>query len=45
MTFDYGVVVNGAGTAGLICAKEAVKRGRRVLVLNHAKKLADEIRI
>ena len=45
MTFDYDVVIIGAGAAGLMCAIEAGKRGRRVLVLDHAKKLAEKIRI
>jgi predicted Rossmann fold flavoprotein len=34
MTFD--VVVIGAGAAGLMCAMTAGRRGRRVLVLDHA---------
>ena len=45
MTFDFDVVIIGAGAAGLMCAIEAGKRGRRVLVLDHAKKLAEKIRI
>ena len=45
MTFDYDVLIIGAGAAGLMCAIEAGKRGRRVLVLDHAKKLAEKIRI
>jgi len=42
-TFD--VVVIGAGAAGLMCAIEAGKRGRRVLVVDHAAKPAEKIRI
>jgi flavin-dependent dehydrogenase len=34
------VIIIGAGAAGLICALEAGKRGRRVLVLDKAKKQA-----
>ncbi|MDB4852895.1 NAD(P)/FAD-dependent oxidoreductase [Alphaproteobacteria bacterium] len=45
MTFDFDLVIIGAGAAGLMCAIEAGKRGRRVLVLDHAKKLAEKIRI
>jgi len=42
-TFD--VVVVGAGAAGMMCAIEAGKRGRRVLVLDHAKAPGEKIRI
>ncbi|WP_074975837.1 NAD(P)/FAD-dependent oxidoreductase [Nitrosospira multiformis] len=39
------VVVIGAGAAGMMCAMEAGKRGRSVLLLDHATKLAEKIRI
>jgi predicted Rossmann fold flavoprotein len=39
------VIVIGAGAAGMMCASEAGKRGRSVLILDHAKKLAEKIRI
>jgi hypothetical protein len=39
------VVVIGAGAAGMMCAIEAGKRGRSVLLLDHASKLAEKIRI
>jgi predicted Rossmann fold flavoprotein len=39
------VVVVGAGAAGMMCAIEAGKRGRRVLLLDHAAKLGEKIRI
>jgi predicted Rossmann fold flavoprotein len=42
-TFD--VVVVGAGAAGMMCAIEAGKRGRRVLVLDHARAPGEKIRI
>ena len=42
-TFD--VVVIGAGAAGMMCAIEAGKRGRRVLVIDHAKAAGEKIRI
>ena len=39
----YDVVIIGAGAAGLMCAIEAGKRGRRVLVLDHANKPGKKI--
>lgn len=42
-TFD--VVVIGAGAAGLFCAGVAGQRGLRVLLLDHAPKVAEKIRI
>ena len=42
-TFD--VVVIGAGAAGLMCAMTAGRRGRRVLVLDHADKIGSKILI
>ncbi|WP_028879973.1 NAD(P)/FAD-dependent oxidoreductase [Terasakiella pusilla] len=39
------VLIIGAGAAGMMCAIEAGKRGRKTLVLDHAKKLAEKIRI
>ena len=42
-TFD--VLVIGAGAAGLMCAAEAGKRGRRVLVLEHADRIGKKILI
>ena len=39
------VVVIGAGAAGLFCAAQAGQRGARVLLLDHAEKLAEKIRI
>jgi len=41
----FDVVVIGAGAAGLTCAIEAGKRGRRVLVVDHAKAPGEKIRI
>jgi len=40
-TFD--VIIIGAGAAGLMCAIEDGKRGRRVLVLDHANKVGKKI--
>ena len=39
------VVVVGAGAAGMMCAAEAGKRGRSVLVLEHAAAPGEKIRI
>ncbi|WP_433984294.1 FAD-dependent oxidoreductase [Tunturiibacter empetritectus] len=33
------VVVLGAGAAGMMCAIEAGKRGRRVVLLDHAERV------
>jgi len=38
-------VVIGAGAAGMMCAIEAGKRGRRVLVIDHATAPGEKIRI
>ena len=37
------VIVIGAGAAGLFCATEAGKRGRKVIVFDHAKRLGGKI--
>jgi hypothetical protein len=42
---DFDVVVLGAGAAGMMCAIEAGQRGRRVLVIDHAKAPGEKIRI
>ena len=41
----YDVVVLGAGAAGMMAAIEAGKRGRTVLVVDHAKYAGEKIRI
>ena len=41
----FDVVVIGAGAAGMMCAIEAGRRGRRVLVLDHAMAAGEKIRI
>lgn len=41
----FDVIIIGAGAAGLMCAIEAGKRGRKVLVLDHNSKPAEKIRI
>ncbi|GAL12790.1 NAD(FAD)-utilizing dehydrogenases [Vibrio astriarenae] len=45
MSKHVDVVIIGAGAAGLMCAAEAGKRGRRVLVVDHAKKPGRKILI
>ncbi len=39
------VLIIGAGAAGLMCAIEAGKRGRQVVVLDHARKAGNKIRM
>jgi len=39
------VIILGAGAAGMICAIEAGRRGRRVLLLDHATAPGEKIRI
>jgi len=41
----FDVIIIGAGAAGLMCAIEAGKRGRRVLVLDHARTPGEKIRV
>lgn len=45
MAEKFDVVVIGAGAAGLMCAAEAGKRGRSVLVVDHGKKPGRKILI
>ncbi len=42
---DHDLIIIGGGAAGLMCAGVAVKRGRRVLVLDHAVRVGEKIRI
>lgn len=44
-TKSYDVIIIGAGAAGLMCAIEAGKRGRKVWLIDHSKKIAEKIRI
>jgi hypothetical protein len=39
------VIILGAGAAGMFCAVEAGRRGRRVVVLEHMRKPGEKIRI
>ncbi len=45
MSQKYGVIILGAGAAGLMCALEAGKRGRRVLLLERADRIGKKILI
>lgn len=45
MTEQLDVLIIGGGAAGLMCGRVAGARGRRVLILDHAKKPAEKIRI
>ena len=45
MNQNYDVIILGAGAAGLMCAIEAGKRGRRVLVLERADRIGKKILI
>jgi len=42
---SFDVVIVGAGAAGLFCAGIAGQRGLKVLLLDHASKVAEKIRI
>jgi predicted Rossmann fold flavoprotein len=42
---SFDVIILGAGAAGLMCAIEAGKRGRRVAVLDHAERIGKKILI
>jgi predicted Rossmann fold flavoprotein len=42
---SFDAVVIGAGAAGLLCAALAGQGGRRVLLIDHAAKVAEKIRI
>ena len=41
----FDVIIIGSGAAGMMCAIEAGKRGRKVLLVDHAKKICEKIRI
>ena len=44
-SLSFDAVVIGAGAAGLHCAGIAGQRGRKVLLIDHAEKVAEKIRI
>ena len=41
----FDAIVIGAGAAGILCAAVAAHRGRRVLLIDHYRKLGEKIRI
>ena len=45
MAKEYDVAVIGAGAAGMMCAAVAAQNGKRVVIIDHAAKLAEKIRI
>jgi len=45
LVHNFDVIVLGGGAAGLLCAIEAGKRGRRVVVLERAEKIGKKILI
>jgi len=45
MTKQFDVAVIGAGAAGMMCASVAGQRGKSVVLIDHAAKLAEKIRI
>jgi predicted Rossmann fold flavoprotein len=45
VTHDFDVIILGGGAAGLMCAIEAGKRGRRVAVLERAPRIGKKILI
>ena len=45
MSKKFDVIIIGAGAAGMMSAIEAAKRGRKVLLVDHYKKIGEKIRI
>ena len=45
MANQFDVAVIGAGAAGMMCAAVAGQRGKKVVLIDHAGKLAEKIRI
>ncbi|MDY7546908.1 NAD(P)/FAD-dependent oxidoreductase [Glaciimonas sp. CA11.2] len=45
MAKQFDVAVIGAGAAGMMCAAVAGQRGKKVVLIDHAPKLAEKIRI
>ncbi|MCB2020079.1 MAG: NAD(P)/FAD-dependent oxidoreductase, partial [Burkholderiaceae bacterium] len=45
MATEFDVAIIGAGAAGLMCAGLAAQRGLRVILIDHAERIAEKIRI
>lgn len=45
MVLDFDVAIVGAGAAGMMCAATAGHRGKRVVLIDHASRLGEKIRI
>ena len=45
MSIQYDTIIIGAGAAGMMSAIESGKRGRKVLLVDHYKKIGEKIRI
>ena len=45
MNTQFDAIIIGAGAAGMMCASEAGKRGKSVLLIDHYHKLGEKIRI
>ena len=45
MSTPYDVIILGAGAAGMMCAGEAARRGKRCVVIDHADAPGEKIRI
>jgi predicted Rossmann fold flavoprotein len=45
MSKKFDVIIIGAGAAGMMSAIETGKRGRKVLLVDHSKKIGEKIRI
>ena len=45
LSTDFDVIVIGAGAAGMMCAAQAARRDRRVLLIDHVEQIGERIRI
>jgi len=45
MSSHFDIIIIGAGAAGLMCGATAGERGKSVLIIDHANKPAEKIRI